>query len=309
MITDKNKQTNYRRNNNYYNFSSRQRNYRNPFVSYRPFYRFRSYNNNYIPQYSNYNSLPQNPLINMHQLIIQAQIKSEQEKAEKMIAAVQQVMKLYDEHGNPIENKQSETQSQNTSTSEITKSTSSNQSISKNKKQKILQTLAKQLDLESESDSESKHNCSNSTLLTQTQNELKQQKTAMKKQQNEMKKLQQKVFELTQAAKSAAKSTSMSTRKRSNPIHRSPTPPIEVDDSSNEDSRTHITDSKTELTPEQQREYDEKWNKKVEELTQRFSGRGAREALEAACFTVNPKIMCDKDMGVMIRQLATALMH
>jgi hypothetical protein len=235
---------------------------------------------------------------------MQAKMKSEQEKAEKMISAVQQVMNHFDEHGNFTETK-SETQSQSISTSDTTTSTSSSHPMSQNKKQKILHMLERELDLTSESESESKHNCVHAALLTQTQNEMKKQQNEMKKQQTEMKQILKKFQTQQQTPKSAPKSKPAPTKTRSRLIRRSPTPTIEVED----ENKTTTIDNKTELTPEQQREYDEKWNKKVEELTQRFSGPGARQALEAEIINIEPKIMFDKDMGVMIKQLATALMH
>jgi hypothetical protein len=231
---------------------------------------------------------PQYEPFNMHQVIMQAHMKRNQERQEKIVSAVQQVLKQYDEHGNPTETK-SETQF--TSTKASTKTISNKETTSKSKKQKILNELAKELDLDSESDHDSE-----STDNTQTELLIKTQKE-LKRKQTELKKAQQEIVELKKS-----KTLKTSTKKRSQ--RPSPSPPT-IDISYTSDS----DDEENGLTPEQQRQYDEKYEKLVSELTEKYSGRGAaiKKALEDEA--ANFKIMPDHNRRVLIQKLATALMR
>jgi hypothetical protein len=235
---------------------------------------------------------PPTPQYTMHQAIIQAQIKTQQEQQDKMIQAAQQVLKQYDQNGNLIVQPDPKPCSSTSNTTEIQPSISISKSTSEHipikKKQKILDLITKAFYDDNEEDSS-----------TQIQTKLIQEQTVLIEQQQTQLKHLQKQINSMKSTNTSNETPKTKTRKRKQ------TPSPISSSSSDSDSEIEII----KRTPKQQKEYDIKLQNKIKELTTKYAGRSSaiRQQLENDCGQY--KILPDMNRKNMITKLAMQLIQ
>ncbi len=257
-------------------------------------YQFPYQNSNpnlYTPPPS-FSYFPSTPQYTMHQAIIQAQIKTQQEQQEKMIQAAQQVLKQYDQNGNLIMQPDPKPSPSITNATEIQPSISTSKSTTEDipmkKKQKILDLITKAF-----------YDDTEEIASTQVQTKLIQEQTTLiEQQQHQLKQLQKQINEI-KSSKATNKNQKTKNQKRA----RSPSPVSSS--SSDSDSEVEII----KRTPKQQKEYDTKLQNKIKELTTKYAGRSntIRQQLENDCG--HYKILPDNNRKNMITKLAIALLN